>query len=81
MPNSRFFADPPDRLGGFLSGTNKEEFRLLEEAQKPGIIKPTVYEWPARFGTVVLEQFKRLADEFRRREQAAGVGSFGCGAR
>ena len=34
------------------------------------LIQKATYEWPTRFGTAVLEEFKRLADEFvRRREE------------
>jgi putative DNA methylase len=38
------------------------------------LVQKATYEWPAKYGTAVLEEFKRLADEFvkRREERLAG---------
>lgn len=86
--------------------SEQEEFWLLDELAKLGIIKPTVldptagggaipfealrlgcntlandinpvavlvqkatYEWPVKYGVAVLDEFKRLADEFMQRRE------------
>jgi adenine-specific DNA methylase len=38
------------------------------------LVQKATYEWPAKYGTAVLEEYKRLADEFvkRREERLAG---------